>query len=50
MLELRIDYSAQHLLIIFTFPHSLMTLIWDYTLNWIKRTYYLKHTGLLVYF
>ena len=31
------------LLIILTRSHSLMKLIWNYTLNWIKRKYYLIH-------
>ena len=29
--------------IIFPCPHSLMTLIWDYNLNWIKRKYCLVY-------
>ena len=35
--------SIKFSLIIFTYLHSLMTLIWNYTLNWIKRKYYLIH-------
>ena len=44
ILELWIVQNAQHYnlsftIIIFTCPHDI-NIIWDYTLNWIKRKYY----------